>query len=394
MHDMPEILFIGNLPHPFGGVATHCLNLVNHLSKNGPKVHFLDTKPRTKKNIPDGIHYYEIKPQPIPVILAVFYLISHPWFTISLFPISWKDLTKLAMLIRFGNHIIQNNPNIQLIHSQHLTAVSVAASILKRENQLKLIVTAHGAEVTDSVLFSKMSHLISKVVNTADKIICVSNYTAKNLTDLFPQLAPKVVIIPNGVEKTEFKPDGLISRRKEILFVGDLHARKGADTLIEAFDLLSKPGWKLRIIGTPGNALDQLIGRIKHKKLDESVEISTNLSQSELIEAYAQATIFVFPTKSNTEGFGLVALEAMASGLVVIASEIAAIPEIVHHEINGLLFPPGDAVALANGMRRLIEEPNLRNQLVDQAHTILDIKYDWHEIASRTIHEYQGLLTS
>lgn len=389
---MVEILFVGNLPKPFGGVATHCLNLVKNLAHQGVGVHFLDTKPRPVKTIPPGIHYSPIRVSLLTVIPALIQLLEMPRFVFSLYPTSLKDFIKVALLIYTGTKIIKNNPEIELIHSQHTTSVSLAAAVLKRKFNLKLIVTAHGAEITDRTLFSKYSHVISKVIAAADQVICVSNYTAHNLIGLFPAAGSRIKIIPNGVEKQEFQPTHPILRKPEILFVGDIHPRKGADTLVEAFKYLNQPEWHLHIVGTPGSGLEKIKNQIRAENIEDYVEISTNLTQPELINAYARATIFVFPTKSNTEGFGLVAIEAMASGLAVVASRIAAIPEIVIDEINGLLFSPGDAHACAKTINRLIDDPQLVKRLTKEAESILTDKYNWQVIASNTIAEYKRLL--
>lgn len=386
-----EVLFIGNLPTPFGGVATHCLNLVKHLADNDVTVHFIETKPRADKTIPAKLSYFQIQTRILPLMCGLFRILAHPSVLLLVLGISIKDALKVLLLVDKAAHILRANPNIKVIHSQHAGTGSLAATLLKAQFSLYLVITAHGAEFTDNALSHKWARVHGHVIRDADKIISVSQYTAGYITDAFPLAESKLQVIPNGVDLEAFVAREEVSRRQEILFVGDFHPRKGIDTLVEAFQRLNVPDWQLHLAGTPGVALPDIERLIAENYLTERVRISLNLSQAELQTAYQTASIFVFPTKSNTEGFGLVALEAMASGLPVIASNIAAIPEIVKDGVTGLLFAPDDPQACAEALRRLVDDMDLRQQLVQNARMELGTKYNWTVVAEKTAAVYAEL---
>lgn len=381
-----HILFIGNLPTPYGGVATHCHNLVHHLAIINVKVHFLDSKPRPFKQIPKGIRYFSISKRLHVLAVAVILFLLKPSRWRWLFQIPLRDFLKMASIWHRGYKILKAYPSINIIHSQHITAISLASTLLKEKFKTRHLVTVHGAEVTDIKLFTKWKNCIDYVIHNVDTIISVSQYTAKHVETYYPHAKNKLNIIPNGVGP-EFKPNPEAEREKKILFVGDFHPRKGVNILLQAFHTLKDLGWNLQLVGTPGSALDEVEQLISHLDLDQKVSISLNVSHETLINIYNKASIFVFPTQLETEGFGIVALEAMSSGCPVIASNIAAIPEIVQHEKTGLLFPSGDIDSLAYEISRLINDEKLRMKLVTNARNELP-RYNWKNITAQTVALY------
>ncbi|MCF7796182.1 MAG: glycosyltransferase family 4 protein [Lentisphaeria bacterium] len=383
-----HILFIGNLPTPYGGVATHCHNLVHHLAIANVNIYFLDSKPRPFKQIPKGISFFSISKKIHVLAVAVILFLLKPSRWRWLFQIPLRDFIKLASIWYKGCQILKTYPCINIIHSQHITAISLASTLLKEKFKTRHLATVHGAEITDFKLFIKWKKCIDYVIQNVDTLISVSKYTAKHVENYYPHAKNKLNIIPNGVGP-EFKLDLEAKRERKILFVGDFHPRKGVNILLQAFHTLKDLGWSLHLVGTPGSALVEVQQLISHLDLDQKVSISLNVSHEALINIYNKASIFVFPTQLETEGFGIVALEAMSSGCPVIASNIAAIPEIVEHEKTGLLFPPGDIRALGKEIKRLIIDEVFRSQLVAHAQQSL-IKYDWGNIAARTKQLYES----
>lgn len=387
-----EILFIGNVPQPFGGVATHSWHLVTNLLRENVKVHLLDTRPRKIKEVPQGSIFYGVSPSPIRAIIALMQFAFHyPFDIFTLLRLPIKDIGKIASIWQVAQKILVKNPNISLIHAQHAFDRGYVSSFLKKQFNKKLVVTIHGAEVTKPQIFSRWKTQIASAVEASDLIITVSKYSRGHILGHFPQIAEKCMVIANGVDLELFSSHRKEPRQNEILFTGDIHYRKGVDVLLEAFIKLGRPDWSLSFIGTAGNAYQALQKRIKESNLDGQINLRLNISQHELVETYSRAMIFVFPTNDTTEGFGLVALEAMANGLAVIASDIAAIPEIVHHKKTGLLVPPGDIDALASALESLMTSEDLRNLLIGNASQALE-NYDWREIAQVYIEQYEKLV--
>lgn len=375
-------------------MATHCLNLAQQLQTKGVSIKFLDTKPRDDKTIPTDLGYDQIQTSLISLSYGFVRLLLQPGLLFSMRGLSLKDIVKVLLLVDRGYRIMRNFPAIRIIHVQHAGTGALAATFLKNCFPVRIVVTVHGAEFTDTALAARWQRVHARVLAAADRIISVSKYTAGYVEQDFPAMRAKLAVIPNGVDLEAFAPKGNVTRHREILFVGDIHPRKGLDTLIEAFRILNSTDWQLHIVGTPGMALPEINRLIAEYDLTERVRISLNLKHKELLNAYQRAAIFVFPTRSNTEGFGLVALEAMASGLPVVASRIAAIPEVVEDGVTGLLFSPGDATDLAQTLTRLISDQALGTALICRGLSRIKERFNWPAVAESTIAVYRELSLS
>ena len=214
----------------------------------------------------------------------------------------------------------------------------------------------------------------------------------------------KVVTIPPGVDLGRFHPLGLAEARQRvsvplndrmILFVGRIEPLKGIDTLIRAIALLEAgcpndtPCLYLSIIGgdpdDPAHDNAEL-ERLKQMSADLGIEnVVTFLgskNQDELQYYYAAANVVVVP--SHYESFGMVALEAMACGTPVIASEVGGLAFLVRDGETGFHVEDQNAAALAGKLSQLIEDAELRERLGRQAH-IYAQDYSWPRIADQII---------
>src|SRR6266567_2967760 len=142
-----------------------------------------------------------------------------------------------------------------------------------------------------------------------------------------------------------------------VLFVGRLVERKGVSHLVDAVSLLrSGVDVRLVIVGD-GPERARIEARVREQGLDGRVAVRGRVSDAELQAAYAAADVFVLPAvmdrRGDTEGLGVVLLEAMNHRVPVIASAIGGITDIVEDGVSGLLVPPGDGTALAAALARL-----------------------------------------
>lgn len=173
--------------------------------------------------------------------------------------------------------------------------------------------------------------------------VAVSLYLARNIGPYFELSAPKV--IHNWVDTDQFKPreaDKVPRSPFRLVYVGSLKKMKGADLLPRIMSELGS-SYELRFTGDEGYFESPLppnmspLGRLE--------------GSQELVNAYQRADALLFP--SRLEGFGLVALEAQACGLPVVASDVAAIPEVVQDGVTGKLCPCDDVGAFAGAVRQL-----------------------------------------
>jgi glycosyltransferase involved in cell wall biosynthesis len=142
-----------------------------------------------------------------------------------------------------------------------------------------------------------------------------------------------------------------------------MHRRKGADVLARAIPLLGEVPARFRFAGPAGSLEVEVRSIVAEAGVGGRVEFLGELTLDALPRTVAAADVLVFPTVWGTEGFGMVAAEAMACGVPVVGSRIGAIPEVVLEGRTGLLFEPGDAVDLASRLRLLLEDLPLRRRL-------------------------------
>jgi glycosyltransferase involved in cell wall biosynthesis len=167
--------------------------------------------------------------------------------------------------------------------------------------------------------------------------------------------------LPNGSAEDPATPMALS--------VGRLVEKKGFPVLIEACRLLKEKGYRFRchIIGAPGPCERQVASLIHELELENIVTLRPAVTQEELREVYRQATLFVLPCQitdnNDRDGIPNVLVEAMASELPVVSTNISGIPELIEHGVNGLLAPQKDARALADAIAKLLDAPALRREL-------------------------------
>jgi glycosyltransferase involved in cell wall biosynthesis len=165
------------------------------------------------------------------------------------------------------------------------------------------------------------------------------------------------IVIPNPIDVTRLIPDENCHRDKDIVFVGRLIADKGVHVLLEAISLLAAEGHVpvVSIIGD-GPERSRLVKLRDQLGLSEIVEFSGALSGSGLTESICRHKVMAIPSVW-TEPFGIVALEGLACGCALVASDTGGLPDAVGS--CGLLVPPNDAKALAKGLRAALDAGNL-----------------------------------
>lgn len=194
-----------------------------------------------------------------------------------------------------------------------------------------------------------------------DAIVTITEADAAVYHEAFPALGDKIVCIPNSIPASSKAPAEL--NEPLIVTAGRLTGMKGFDTLILAFAKIADefPEWKLTIFGR-GPSKGKLKRIIADHRLEDRVLLPGPVTP--LDAEWQKASIAAIP--SRFEPFGLVIVEAMAAGLPVVCSAVKHGPlEIIDTEQNGLLVPPAKPTALANALRRLMEDPELRRRLAD-----------------------------
>ncbi|ADZ08972.1 glycosyl transferase group 1 [Methanobacterium lacus] len=286
--------------------------------------------------------------------------------------------------------------DMDIVHVQWPIPNGLGALFLKKISKIPYINTIHGEEV----YLSKKYHtvfLIKLLVNNSSKTITNSSATLK--TCLNEGLDKKKLdIIPFGVDTSFYKPLNIVKDKKifQILSVGYLIERKGFMYLISSISEVSKKheNVRLKIVGS-GPQEKQLKDLITKLQLEKYIEILGNIPNDELLKMYNSSDLFVLPSiidsQGNTEGLGVVLIEAMACGLPVIGSNIGGIPDIISDGETGLLFPQKDVVELSKSIIKLIENRILMEKIADKGYQMVKTNFSWEKIAAQYIDCYEKI---
>jgi colanic acid/amylovoran biosynthesis glycosyltransferase len=209
---------------------------------------------------------------------------------------------------------------------------------------------------------------LDKLVNAGRVIVTETDYAARFLRERFPDRADRVHRVYNGLDLAEFGGADFSSAPPLVVAVGRLIPKKGFADLIRACRLLSEHGKSFRceIIGE-GSLENELCRQIQQLDLQNRVALPGANPQHKIRKRLAAASVFVLPSVVDADGgmdnLPTVIMEAMATGLPVISTAIGGIPEMVNENETGFLVPPGDAVALADAIEKLISDATLAQKM-------------------------------
>ncbi|MGC1968328.1 MAG: glycosyltransferase family 4 protein [Candidatus Acidiferrales bacterium] len=301
--------------------------------------------------------------------------VRQPWFASSFYQLVFAE--RAARSFR--------DEACDLIHIHNF---SQFVPIVRRLNpRAKIVLHMHCDWLT------QLDHkMIDKRLRYADAIIGCSEYVTANIRARFPHYADRCMTIYNGVDSRHFHPNGRQSRESHsgrIVFVGRISPEKGLHILLDAFERVAalRPDASLEIIGPEavapleyivnlsddpivqglrrfyeGNGyLDYLRRRVRGPLLGR-VLFAGELPHSAVVERLRHADLCVVPSLGG-ESFGIPAVEAMATGLAVVASRVGGLTEIVEDGVTGLLTESENPAALAESLLRLIDDNTLAQKM-------------------------------
>jgi len=230
-----------------------------------------------------------------------------------------------------------------------------------------------------------------RVARRVDAVVTVSQMSARSIQKAFRVPAGRLHIVYNGVESDVFRPMAGVEReRNHIVYMANTEdANKGVRFLLEACRRLKAEGeeFRLTIVDKPAEDLSVAPPLVKSLGLDDRVTFSGRLGEAALVELLNRATFAV--CASVYEGFGLPAAEAAASGTPLLSTTGGALAEVLEPGVSAHLVPPGDAGALAEGMRRMLHDRTLRDQLSATARESITSRFSW----SRAGDEFERIYT-
>lgn len=338
-------------------------------------------------------------------------------------PLSKQELTEYIPdftegIIRFAQ---EKNEHYDLIHS-HYWMSGLAAIALRDEWDIPFVHMFHTlglmknriARSTDELEGAYRIEGERKVLKAANAIIAATPAEQSQLEFLYKTSAQSIVIIPPGVDTTHFYPIPPEEAKEAIkidptdntfLFVGRIEPLKGIENLLKAVSILHEsdflkfcPHYLIIIGGNTDDTREDLSSEMKRLqqltreyKINDFVIFLGKRSQDTLPYYYNAADVVVMP--SHYESFGMVALEAMACGTPVIASQVGGLAYLVQDKVTGYVIPTDDPQALADGLKKLLCDCQLKNELSENAVTYAR-GYDWSIIGARVNDLYLQIIST
>ncbi|MBN1189786.1 MAG: glycosyltransferase family 4 protein [Dehalococcoidales bacterium] len=358
-----------------GGVVRHVMSLENHLTRMGHLVKII--APASKPVDEFGDRFIAIgKPRPIPTSGSIARI------TISL------TLTdKVKQVLEYEN--------FDIIHLHEPLAPTLCTTVLRLSRSIN-IGTFHATESRPSYRWTKplfMSGLYKKWFRRLNGRIAVSSPAMNFANKYFPS---SYEIIPNGIEIERYNPavpplPQFMDGKTNILFVGRLEKRKGLEYLLKAYALFKPdlPDCRLIIVG-PGTRLRGKYMRMVSDANLQDVVFTGGVEEYEKTRYYSTADIFCAPA-TGYESFGIVLLEAMATGKPVVASNISGYATVISDGVDGLLVPPKQEVPLAQALSRLIQDKALGREMGRRGIVKAD-NFSWEKVSSRVMEYYKKIL--
>jgi len=373
-----------------GGLARHVRKLSEQLVDQGTEVHVLSRgdESMAADEVVAGVHVHRVREPRRPRDLGEF--------------VTWIEHMNADMLaagVELGDRY-----DFDLVHG-HDWLVAVAGDHLANRFRCPLVMTIHATEYgrhqgwVDKHPQSWIHGVEKWVTNRADRVITCSHYMRSHVADIYGLDEARIQVIPNGIDPMDLQfVDDLDHLRAQfakpgeqlILLVGRLVYEKGFQLALEALPgIIDRVGGVRFLVAGSGTHEAALREQATELGLDDHGTFLGWIGDDVLHSLYRIADLTVIP--SLYEPFGLVALEAMASGCPCIVADTGGLREIVPADDRvGLRFNGGDPEHLATMIERLLTDAELRDRLVLEAGEHV-LRFDWVDVAKQTSQVYAEL---
>jgi glycosyltransferase involved in cell wall biosynthesis len=268
--------------------------------------------------------------------------------------------------------------------------MGLSCVISKKKLRKPVAVFCHGSDVFQArgPLFQSLA---AYTLRNSDLILTNSMATRNRIEEL--GISRPIHVIHMGVELNRFAKAPMrpaaASEAKTVLFVGRLRHTKGISVLVRAMNRISKEvDCKLQVVGE-GPIQEELVEYAAANGLRNRVEFKGAVPKHLLPELYSNADLFVLPSftgpTGETEGLGVSVLEAMAAGKTVVAGNSGGIPDLIQHNVNGVLTDTQNPDQLAEEIVRLLRNDELRNKMGEVGRRMAQ-QYSW-DVVGRRIHQ-------
>lgn len=313
--------------------------------------------------------------------------------------VAWLRPESLLMYLRLFIHSLwlAATRRFTAIHAGRALPEGLVAWAVARLTFHKLVIYAHGEELTTWGKGRKY-RTMRFALRHADKVIANSEFTRDELLKMDVD-SERIKLIYPGVDVERFRPGlpcddlkrsiGLAQAQTLILAVGRLSRRKGFDTVIRALPRILDEGFDVRfaLIGI-GEDMGYLKKLAHELGVDDRVDFLGHVPMVDLPRWYNACDVFLMPNREingDTEGFGMVFLEAAACGKLAIAGCAGGTGAAVLHGETGFRVDGSDEREIVERLEQLIADPALRERLGDNAHRRVVAEFSWQSVAQRTL---------
>lgn len=426
MPDRPLVLLIGApLPPPYGGIARYMQLCLPAMARQGFRLRILQpdqgVEPRPLDGLPPdadvrtAVFEYPGLPQ-----LAAF-LLRRPGIALRLLSLYFpallrrptfaaKQLAGTACWIRSAEKLLDGDrPSIT--HAYDWPWSHGVAALLVAEGGGKSMISLFGDVLPHLDELSQIDSVSRPFLSTSRKTLRQADLVA-SMTEHCRRLVRHVDMLPDEValvrvmgDMTPFHPgvDATAVRRRHapdraplILFVGHVRPRKGPQILLEALPSIRErlPDARAVVVGPDHGYSDELRAIAQELGVADAVDFAGMVDDEVLPDYYAAADLFVFPTLTTIECLGLTFIQAMFSGIPVIATRIAGAPEVIREGHDGFLVEPGDPDELAERAVAVLElAPDVRAALGLRGRERALELFDQDEVLEDLFRAYDRLLT-
>lgn len=363
-------------PH-LGGVESHVLELSKQLKKKGHEVLVVTTKLEGTKerSVVEGIPVKRVEPLTIK-------------FSTPVIPELSKSLSE---------------EDFDVLHSHSpppLLSFFGLRNAKKRD--IPFVLTYHCDLEIPHIFGPLIVSLYKRTIGTytvsqADKIITTTSTYGATSRVVWQEDAD---IIPNAVDTHRFNPNndgtwvreklGIDEDEKLVMYVGRIVYHKGLEYFVRSAKHLGSEVKHL-LVGT-GDFRPELERIIEEEDLEDKVIFAGRVPNEDLPDYYAAADVFVLPSVSRLEAFGIVALESMASGTPVIVSDIPGVREVIVEGEHGLLCEPMNPEDLAGKIRTILNNPEMAEKMGKNGRKRVVNKFTWEKVADDIMDVYNSLI--
>ena len=397
---MTRVCFISPEYLPLsGGTGSYVYYLSRELMKNGYDINIVTGAHEAKDvKVNPQLSVFFLKNVKTPIVKSFLFAASASRKLASLRGNAQVDITH-ANLPLVPNFAVPPNFGKTLISTVHSTWKGEAEAI-RGEPYSRL-----NANEKFLVSFNWFLRIFEeKMQQRSRKLIAVSDFTRRELTQYYGISEEKIRVIHNGVDTVKFQPAA--DKRKvkaelgfnpddiAIVSVGRLYARKGLFTLIESMPAVLRkfPSAKFIISGKgQSNEMNKLVNHAQRLGVKDSIIFTGYFPDKKLPKLYQAADVFAFSTFYEHHPFAV--LEALSTGLPVVTTNVGGIPETISDSKDGFMCQPFNPKQFSDRILYLLEHPASAKEMGFQARKTIEERFDWRIIVKKVLAVYNEVLS-